>query len=345
MKQLLITLIIIAFTVTCVNASAFEAPAVPESAEKYFPDETESFSEGLLHIIMQALREIRPEISAALQQCGKIILTVLIVSILHNISSKKHVIDITATVILSIILIEPSGNLIQYAIDTVTQLCEYAKLLLPVMTAALAAQGGVTTASALCASTLFFISFLSWLIGNLLLPMIYICISVSIAKNALGENLLEGMHKLINWCMSWTLKILLYIFTGYLSVTGVVSGTVDAQSLKAAKITIAGFVPVVGSIVSDASEAILVSASIMKNSVGIYGLFAILSLWLAPFLKIGVRYLLLKATAGICDMMHAGSSVKLIKDFTSVNGFLLGITASVCVLLLISCICFMKGVG
>ena len=42
-----------------------------------------------------------------------------------------------------------------------------------------------------------------------------------------------------------------------MSITGVISGTVDAAALKAAKIGISGAVPVVGNIFADATETIV----------------------------------------------------------------------------------------
>lgn len=76
--------------------------------------------------------------------------------------------------------------------------------------------------------------------------------------------------------VSWSLKTILTVFTTYMTVTGVVSGTTDAAALKATKVTISSVVPVVGGILSDASEAVLVSAGLMKNAAGIYGILAVL---------------------------------------------------------------------
>jgi len=88
-----------------------------------------------------------------------------------------------------------------------------------------------------------------------------------------------------------------------------------------------------------------VGAGLMKNSVGIYGLFALLSVWLSPFIKIGAQYLVLKLTHGICGLFPEKETVDLIGDFTSAMGMLLAMTGCVCIMFLVSVICFMKGVG
>ena len=138
---------------------------------------------------------------------------------------------------------------------------------------------------------------------------------------------------------------MLYIFTGYISITGVVGGVTDAAVLKATKLTISGMIPVVGNILSDASEAVLVSAGLMKNAAGIYGLLTIIALWIGPFLQIGVQYLMLNITSGICEIFGTKQMTEIIKDFSSAMGLLLAMTGAVCMIFVISTICFMKGVG
>jgi len=95
---------------------------------------------------------------------------------------------------------------------------------------------------------------------------------------ALGEEALKKLADLLKWLMTWGLKIILYLFTGYIGLTGVVSGTTDAAAMKAAKLTVSGMIPVVGGILSDASEAVLIGADAAKNAVGIYGMLAVLAI-------------------------------------------------------------------
>ena len=130
-----------------------------------------------------------------------------------------------------------------------------------------------------------------------------------------------------------------------LLVVDIGGGTTDAAALKATKVTISSVVPVVGGILSDASEAVLVSAGLMKNAAGIYGILAVLAVFLSPFLKIGVHYLILKLTAAVCGIFGEKGLTELIGDFSTAMGLLLAMTGSECLLLLISTVCFLKGVG
>ena len=159
------------------------------------------------------------------------------------------------------------------------------------------------------------------------------------------QSLIKELKSFVKWAMTWFLKIALYVFTGYLGITGVISGSVDAAAVKATKLTLSGAVPVVGGLIADASETILVSAGVMKSAVGVYGLVAIMAILIGPFLQIGCQYLILKLAAAISGVFGVKECTDLIKDFCGTMGFLLAMAGTVCLLLIISTVCFMKGIG
>ena len=128
----------------------------------------------------------------------------------------------------------------------------------------------------------------------------------------------------------------LYIFTGYLSITGVVSGSTDAAAMKATKLTISGMVPVVGGILSNAAETVLAGAGILKGTIGVFGMLAVLAMCIHPFLQLGIQYLLYKLTAFLSAAVGAASLCKLIDGLGGVFGLVLGMTGACGMLLLVS---------
>ena len=346
MRRLLRLVLVVA--VLAVPASALEvtAPPVPESGRNLMPSDTSTFAEGLLELLGDAAGFFRPDLCQAAGVCGAVIAVVMAVSLMETLpGSSSRTVELAGTVAVAVMLLGASDSMIGLGTDTVGEISEYGKLFLPVMTAAMAAQGGVTTASALYAGSAFFNSFLSGMIASVLTPMVYLFLALSICSGAVGEDVLKKLRDTAKWTTVWVLKTILYIFTGYIGITRVVSGTTDAAALKAAKLTISGVVPVVGGILSDASEAVLVSAGTVKNAAGVYGLLAILAVWLGPFVKIGTHYLMLKLTAGICGIFANKRMSELVNDFAAAMGFVVAMTGAVSLMLMISTVCFMKGVS
>lgn len=346
MRKILIVILLLSVVAVPVKALEFTAPEVPESGREWMPEQTDSFAEGLWSILWEALERIQPELASGAKSCVSLIAVSLLISCVKLIpGAPEKVLDLAGILSVGIILLGPSGSMIRLAADTVEELSEYGKLLFPVLTAAMAAQGGTSASASIYAGTLAFDAVLSTLISGVIVPMIYLYLCLASVSAATGQEMIGKMKDFIKWLMTWCLKIILYAFTGYMGITGVVSGTADAAALKATKLAISGMVPVVGGILSETSEAILVGAGVMKSAVGIYGLLAVIAVWVGPFLKIGTQYILLKISFGICGIFPSKSGTALIKDFSGAMGLLLAMTGTVCLLLLISVVCFMKGVS
>lgn len=236
-------------------------------------------------------------------------------------------------------------SLLRLGAETVQDLSAYGALLLPVLSASAAAAGAVTGGSVLGALTVLLTDVLMGLVSKCLLPLLGAFLAMSLADCLLGNQMLRRVRDLLAWAVRTGLKAALYGFTGFLAVTQVITGAADAAVNKAAKLTLSGAVPVVGSILSDASETLLASAAVLRSSVGVFGMLAVLALCLLPFLRIGVHYLALRVTAAAAGAVAQEAVVSMIDAAAEAMGLLLAMTGACALLLLISAACAMKAVG
>lgn len=329
-----------------VSALELEAPPVPAAGREWMPHRSDSLWEGMQELLQKVVAAAGANLQEASGVSKGIFAAVFMVSLLQTLHSGIRTAAETAgTVAVASMLLRSTDSMISLAADTVLEIGEYGKLLLSVMTAGLAAQGGITGSAAMYAGTALFLSVLQSVMGAVLVPGVYLYLALCAGSSATGEGMLKRAGDLLKSCLSWLLKSILMIFTTYLGLTGVVSGTTDAAVLKATKVTMSSFIPVVGGVLSDASEAVLVSAGLLKNAAGVYGILAILALFLHPFLKIAAHYLVLKLTGALCSMIAGSRMTGIIDGFSGALGLLLGMTAAACVMMLISTVCFMKGLG
>lgn len=346
MRKWILLLLLLPLVASPVWAAEIEAPTAPEAAQPFMPRNTGAFSDGLWELIGRVLDTGDLGLAEASEIAVRIIGAVMVLSVLSVWKKEDDMLlNLCGAAAVAGVMFSGTNSMILLARDTVESMSAYGKLLLPVMTAALAAEGGFTASTGLYMGTAFFDALLGTLLTAFFVPMIYCFLALSTAWCVCREELLQRIRDLLKTTIAWLLKILLTVYTSYMGITGVVSGTTDTALLKATKVTISGMVPVVGGVLSDASEAVLVGTGVMKNAAGIYGIFAILALFLAPFLRIAIPYLVLKLTAALCCVFGKRGITELIDDFASAMGMLLAITGSMCLLLLISTVCFMKGVS
>ena len=345
MKRLILLFLLIVTLALPVHASDFEAPSAPEEVGDLIPAERSDFGSDLWNIILKSIGLLQPQLLKAAGTCLTVTALVLLASLVKVLPGDVTKATELATMLaVGTVLFQQTGSMITLAAQTVQELSDYGKLLLPVLTAAMAAQGGFTTSAAIYGITAVFDALLCTAVTELLIPVVYIYIALCVVACVSGEIIVQKVKNAVKWAATWGLKIAMYVFTGYLGITGVVSGTVDAAAAKATKLTISGMVPVVGGILADASETVIVGAGVMKNAAGIYGLLVLAAIFVSPFLSIGLQYLMLKLTAALCEIFDVKPVSDLVKGFSSAMGLLVGMTGAVCVVLMISTVCFMKGI-
>ncbi len=150
-----------------------------------------------------------------------------------------------------------SAALINLGSQVMEEMELFGDALLPTAAAATAAAGAPGAAAARQLASMLFSDLLTGAIRRLLLPMVYAFIALSTDYHSLGNDALNRIAAALRWVTVSVLTVLLLAFVAYLTVSGVIAGTTDAATLKAAKFAMSTAVPVVGGILSDAAGTVL----------------------------------------------------------------------------------------
>lgn len=245
-------------------------------------------------------------------------------------------VSLAGTLAVTAVAVADVNALLGMGTGAIAKMTSFANVLLPAAAAVTAATGAITGAAARQLAAALFSNLLVNLINGLLVPLLYGYIAASVAQAAVGEDRLKRLADLLKWTVTTVLTVVTMAFVGYLTASGVVAGTADAATVKAAKLAISGAIPVVGGILSDAAETVLASAGVLKGTVGVFGMVTILGICLIPLLQLSVHYLAYKLTAALAAAMGDGPVCALVDRLGSAFGLVLGMTGACCLLLLIA---------
>ena len=226
-------------------------------------------------------------------------------------------------------------SLIGVGTQAMDELNLLSKSLLPTLMAAVAAGGGAVSAGVRHVAAVFFTDLLISLIRVFLLPMVHIYMVASAGEVLLPGRQLRRTAKALAAGTTRILRAVLIVYTGYLTLAGAAATSADAMSVQVTQAAM-GAVPVVGGIISDAAATVMSGAAVLKSTIGVTGTIAVLSLCLAPFLKMGIQYLLYKITAFLAGTLGSESLVTLIDGLGRAFSLVLGMTGACATLLLIS---------
>lgn len=244
----------------------------------------------------------------------------------------------------SVIGIEDVHSVLVLGSDTLTQLVDFSRALLPTLATAAAAGGAVNSAGSACAAAALFSDILISAAQGLILPMICACVAASVSSAVLDDRRLDGAIRFLQWAVRSLMRLLVLGFTAYMSVTRVVSGAADAAAVKAAKAALSAALPVVGKLLADASDALVAGAGLVRGAVGVFGLLVCLAAVIVPVLRLGLRYLLFRAAASLCCGVASARLSGLINALGSAYGLLLGLVGSAAAIEFFSIISFIRTV-
>jgi stage III sporulation protein AE len=239
--------------------------------------------------------------------------------------------------VLSVAAVTVTGmnSLLSAGHDAISQLNVYSKALFPALAAAGTAAGKPASSLFRQSVTVFSADLILTLYDRLLYPLLYVYAALVTFNAALPHDMVKRLAKLVKWAVGGLLSITLIIFTAWLTIGGAVSGAADAVSVKAARTALGGFVPVVGSILGDASETLLLGAAVVKNAIGIAGLIAVLGTVLAPCIALAVRYLCIKLAAALAGTLGGGLD-GYADDLAGLYSLMLGMVSASAFLFIIS---------
>jgi stage III sporulation protein AE len=226
--------------------------------------------------------------------------------------------------------------------STLTELSSFSKVLLPTLSAAAAASGAIASSAAKYAATALFMDVLITVSSGILMPVIYAFIAACIAEAAVGGEGITGAASFLKWMATTLLTLIVLAFVVYLGVSGVVSSATDAATLRVAKTTLSTVFPVVGSIISDAASSVLAGASVLRNAIGVFGMLAVISLCLLPFMHLGAHYILYKAVSKLTATVSGSKISKLVSGIGTAFGLTMSLTGACALMLFFSLISMIK---
>ncbi len=323
--------------------------ALPESAKEIMGDlGTDSVSaDGIIDRIGGYIKKhLSTELTAVLRPVGAVVAAAVLCSVADGLQIKKEIdyVNLAGCLVIAAAALGDVNSVAAMGRETIAEIHDFSRVLLPALCTAAAGAGAVSSAAAKYAATALFLDVLISLTTNFLLPLLGAYLAALVAASASGDGRLKGAVKLMKWFCKISMTALVSAFSFYIGLTGIAASGADAAATKTAKALISSFVPVVGKMVAGASESLVAGAGMIRNAVGIFGLGAVLAVCAAPFLALGLRYLLFKAAAAVVELIAGDRIGSLVNGICGAYGMLLGLVGCSAIFMFISILSLIRTV-
>lgn len=164
------------------------------------------------------------------------------------------------------------GDVLDETLGVLSQAADFTLVFIPAFTGIAAALGHVSSASAVNSAVLAATQLFSQIAAKYLAPLCAVILGISAAGAADSELKLEKIGDLVKKAAVWGLTLIMTIFMSVLSIQTVVTSAADNSAIKAAKFIVSQGVPFVGGTISDAVNMVSGGLTMLKGSVGTYGI-------------------------------------------------------------------------
>jgi len=288
---------------------------IDEEMMSYFPELSlrniiENIRNGeldlsLAGILQGMVRMLFKEVIANGELLAKLVILTVVCAILHTLlaafdqgttAKLAYAIAYLVLVVLAVGSFIVAMNIGKEAIE---RMVTFMQVLLPILLTLLTAMGGITTAALLHPVMILSLSLLGTVITSIVLPLIYLSAILAIVNQISSRLQVSRLISLFKQISLGILGACLTVFVGVISIQGVAGAVADGVAIRTAKFMTGAFIPIVGRMFSDVMEAVIGTAILLKNAMGIVGVLIIFSLTVIPAIKIVVIALIYRVAAAL----------------------------------------------
>ncbi len=324
-----------------------------ESLEESIPEEADSFMESLnlRDLDWRQVLSLQPDqfltlIRELLEQqwkepirlLGQILGILLLSSLLFPLQDSllkdnaSLLFSFAAVICLCASFAGPVADCISAAMESIQHCSVFLLSLIPVLCGILTAGGQAAAATGYQLLLFTICQIVSQLAVSTMVPLMGMYFALSMISGVFPKLGMQGIISGIKSAACWGLGIVTTIFVGLLSLQTFVSANVDVVTMKTSRFLMGSFIPVVGSILSEAYGAAQGCMALLKSTIGTFGIVVALCTILPVLLRVVLWYLITWLAEQFCSMMQVGELGEILKG--AANTFAILLALMLCFLLL-----------
>ena len=329
---------------------------VDRMMEELFPQETMGFADAVRQIMLgntdagrEAMKEILWErMFGAWEVNRKSILYLILLAIaaavfisFSDIFQTRQVSQISFYMIYLLVIgicLASFQAASEWMANGVHTLTGFMKVLYPVYFAAVTVAKGSVSSLAFYHLAIILIVVIEELLLHLIVPGIHMYVIIRVMNSLQSEDYLSKFAELLETAIGWGLKTLMGGMIGLNVIQGMLGPAID--TVKRSAVTRGmEMVPGVGDLLGGTAEVALGTAVLIKNSIGIVGMFLCLVLCLAPLLQLAVITLGYKLAAALVQPVSdkriteciggVGEGCRMLMNCIFVTGILFLVTVAI----------------
>lgn len=210
-----------------------------------------------------------------------------------------------------------SAGVISQGMSAVETTSDFMLALIPVLAGIITAAGNPTLALTYGSFAMAAAQAAAQTAGNIIMPLCGAFSAFGVSASLSPELKLIKLADMIKKLTIGVLSFVAAAFSAVLGLKSLLAGSADTLASKGIKLALSSAVPIVGGALSDAYSSIIGSVSLLKSTVGVFGVIAVVMIDLPVVLQLTARIILLKLLGVLSSSMGDDTTGEVLDTLSS----------------------------
>lgn len=272
-------------------------------------------------VITELLQILTGKLRAPLRAAGMLLAFVVLYAILSGFTQQKgeiHTVFSLFSTLWIVMLVLPSvSETLVTAFSAIQLGADFMLVYIPGFAGIIAMSGKPLISAAYSSVMVGLSNLFSEVQVHALLPIVQVFFTVNILNGIESKFSFDSISAFFKKFIQITLSVFSAVFTGLLAVKGSLAASGDSVAVKGIKTLVGSTVPIVGSALGDGLTSVLGSISLIKSTVGIFGILVIALINMPIILDLLLWYLALSFAAAVSGTLGLTSVQKMLNGIAS----------------------------
>ncbi len=237
---------------------------------------------------------------------------VLMITTLMTSFCESHTINTTGGATLSLCTAVPVAGVVTSSFSVLEALNLFTTAFAGVFCALISSAGKISTGVSYATLTVFSDTLFAGFLSGVSQPVISSMCALAFLSCFDTGGFIGRFSGLIKKIYVYVLSFIGTVFSGIVTLKGVLSDGVDNLSSRSIRFVVGRSLPVVGGTVSETYSTLISSLSLIKNTVGVFGIITVAVTVLPTLIQLVAWIVALEICSTLSDIMGTGSSVHML---------------------------------
>lgn len=234
------------------------------------------------------------------------------------------------------------SNVFSYTQKALETLNTFMVTLLPVMSSLYIFGGNPAASAASNSSMLLFFSLMSTISAKFLMPFLQIAFALCLASAIPGTVNLTSISTLVRNTTTTVMAFIFTIFGFVMYLQTTVAASADNYAYRTARFASGVFVPVIGSIIGDATRTVFGSIGVIKSTAGAIGITVILSIVIPPIILVVLYKFAVLGSAILSRVLGCERESHFLYELNGIMNVLMALIIGAAAVLVVAVAVFIK---